>query len=131
MPPPVVLMTAVNHAALLNSPTGLHLELPTNRSSHPCCEPIHPAPRLACLVGQRRAVDGHSLAVALHAQLLDVWRKVLQRLLVRQDGGGGVAQEGGVPHLQGGVVGRWVRWGGGLYVPGGVAWGLGRAVMPG
>lgn len=57
---------------------------------------------LTCLEGQGCAVHGHPLAVALHRELLDVGRKVLQSLLVGQQGGGRVLQEGGVPHLQAG-----------------------------
>ena len=41
---------------------------------------------LPALVGQHLAVDAHALAVALHADLLDVRGELLQRLAVRQDG---------------------------------------------
>ena len=79
-----------------------------------------PTPTPTCLEGQRRAVEGHPLAVGLHAELLHVGRKVLQRLLVRQQRGGRVPQEGRVPHLQQGGRRRRQRAGGRGWVRG--AW---------
>jgi hypothetical protein len=52
---------------------------------------------LAGVVWQRLAMKVDALAVALHAQLLDVRWKLCKRLAVREDGVGVAAEEAGVP----------------------------------
>mmetsp|Transcript_9677 Transcript_9677/g.19002 ORF Transcript_9677/g.19002 Transcript_9677/m.19002 type:complete len:388 (-) Transcript_9677:686-1849(-) len=46
------------------------------------------------------AVNGNTLAVALHVHLLDVWGELEHALGIARDGTGGMALEGGVPHAK-------------------------------
>mmetsp|Transcript_12732 Transcript_12732/g.24358 ORF Transcript_12732/g.24358 Transcript_12732/m.24358 type:complete len:332 (-) Transcript_12732:725-1720(-) len=55
---------------------------------------------LPSLEWKLRAINGDTLAVAFHINLLDVWSKLEHALGIAGDGTGGVALERGVPHAE-------------------------------